>query len=308
MAGSAAEDVVPVAELAARARRRSEEALATGALRPLPTRRDAVPEAGIPFCVRVAESLAGKPRAAPAAGAAESPFLPLEGPLFVGGLTATHAALLNKFPVLPEHLLIVTRRFVPQEAPLDRADFSALLRALAAVDGVGFYNGGARAGASQAHKHLQLVPAPLGEGPERAPMEAALAGLRRAPGGEEGLCVHPDLPFRHVFARLPEGACAEPESGARAAEGAWAVCRRALELDAHPRPYNLLATREGLLGVPRSRGDVEGIPVNALGYAGALLVTREDDLERVGREGPLALLARAGEPAALSPPARAAPR
>ena len=47
----------------------------------------------------------------------------------------------------------------------DGADFDALARGLAAIDGLAFYNGGTVAGASQPHKHLQLVPVPLGVGP-----------------------------------------------------------------------------------------------------------------------------------------------
>lgn len=300
---------VPLEALGERARRRAEGALESGELRPIASERTTRPEAGIPFCVRLAPGLAERERRATAGTPErrESAFLPWERGLFVGGLSSAHAAILNKFPVVPEHLLLVTRRFEPQEGPLGPADFEALFRALAGVDGVGFYNSGAGAGASQAHKHLQLVRGPLGEGPERAPVEAVLGGAEPAGDGAPGVCVHPALPFRHALARVEPPAEEAPEAAARAAETAWAACARLLELDVCPRPYNLLATREGLLAVPRSRAEVEGIPVNALAYAGALLVKREADLERLRREGPLSLLARAGEPRAAGGLRRPAP-
>jgi len=82
----------------------------------------------------------------------------------VGDISATHVGLLNKFCVLEDHLLMVTRDYAEQTELLDESDFHALLCGLAAVDGLAFYNGGTDAGASQPHKHLQLVPLPLAPG------------------------------------------------------------------------------------------------------------------------------------------------
>lgn len=50
--------------------------------------------------------------------------LPVE--LFVGNVTPQHAVVLNKFPVLPEHCVIVTRAFHRQDEPLTREDMRAL--------------------------------------------------------------------------------------------------------------------------------------------------------------------------------------
>ena len=65
---------------------------------------------------------------------------------------------------------------------------------LQAMDGLAFYNAGQVAGASQRHKHLQLVPA-LGPHGLRAPVEGLMAGTEP---GETQLT----LPFRHAFVRL----------------------------------------------------------------------------------------------------------
>lgn len=42
------------------------------------------------------------------------------------GPHAKHALVLNRFPVIPRHCVIVTRRFEPQEAPLTTDDLAAL--------------------------------------------------------------------------------------------------------------------------------------------------------------------------------------
>jgi ATP adenylyltransferase len=46
--------------------------------------------------------------------------------------------------------------------------------------------------------------------------------------------------------------------------------------------------------VPRSAAEVEGIPINALGYAGSFVAFSRDQLERIEAIGPVAVLTRAG--------------
>lgn len=182
-------------------RERGARALARGALVPTPTEREVVEQGGARFVVRVLAHVDRKAdaRAAQREGSApRNPFLPYDEDLFVADLSPTHVGLLNKFPVVEDHLLIVTRAFESQEDALGRADFEALWRALGAGDGLGFYNAGAAAGASQPHKHLQVVPTPLGDGTERVPIEPLLAGARF----EGGVGRSPELDFEHAFARL----------------------------------------------------------------------------------------------------------
>jgi ATP adenylyltransferase len=58
-------------------------------------------------------------------------------------------------------------------------------------------------------------------------------------------------------------------------------------------PYNLLVTRRWMLAVPRGASHVEGVAVNALGFAGSLFV-RDDAQRRVVETlGPMKLLADA---------------
>src|SRR5262249_44603644 len=133
-------------------------------------------------------SLARKEEARRTAVAAD-PLGDYDPDLFVADLAASHYVLLNKYPLLAGHVLLVTRRFERQERLLTVEDFAALVSCLREIGGLGFCNGGADAGASQARKHLQLVPLPLApESPDEVPMERLLVGGSRPA-------------FRHAFAR-----------------------------------------------------------------------------------------------------------
>jgi ATP adenylyltransferase len=235
----------------------TERALASGALEPISTEAEVIEDEGVRFVVRVASSLERKRSARDARA---DPLGEYETDLFVGEVSRTHYVLLNKFNVLPLHLLIVTRRFEPQEGLLSPEDFGALSSCLAELDWLGFYNAGRDAGASQARKHLQLVSMP------EIPIEPYLASGAR-------------LPFAHAFAPLAPGS------------DLHAAYRDLLRWDG---PYNLLVTRRWMLLVPRSREHFQSISVNALGFAGSLFVRNRRELDLVRKTGPMNLLREVG--------------
>jgi ATP adenylyltransferase len=295
----------PPGSLAALAAERVREARQNGALQSIATELSCVEDGGIRFLVRVLASLKQKERGAQAQAngkargqAAANPFLPHDPRLFVADLTPTHFCLLNKFNVVDSHLLLVTRAFEDQERLLTPADLDAMAAALGEIDGLGFFNGGTAAGASQPHKHLQLVPLPLaGEGGDPAlPIEPLLAPvLARAEPGAPAIV--PGLPFRHAVLGLDGRAdAADLDRGYRrllAATG-LAAADAAVRPDARPAmAYNLLLTRRWMLMVPRRREQVDGIGVNALAYAGSLFVRDEAQMATVMRTGPLRLIAAA---------------
>jgi sulfate adenylyltransferase (ADP) / ATP adenylyltransferase len=264
----------------------------TGALQPIATSSAQVEDGGIPFDVRVVDSLQRKsavwvppdpsvPR--------PNPFLPHDPDLFVADVSDTHVCLLNKFKVLEHHMLIVTREFAEQTSVLDEADLAALWACMEGVDGLGFYNGGEEAGASQPHKHLQLAPYPLGDGIDRPPLEAVLDDAEFA--GRLG--VLPAFPFVHTLARL------EPGTGPRDLLDTYLALLTAIDLPPLPDgsqagPYNLCLTREWMLAVPRSREYHGRISINSIGYAGGLLVKDEAELEVVREVGPMEILGSVG--------------
>jgi ATP adenylyltransferase len=265
-------------------RAQTQRALACGALQPIETalshlerRTDASTASGVNATRR-------------------NPFLPYEPDLCVGDLSPTHVALLNKYNVIDDHLLIVTRQFVPQTALLDHHDFEALLVALRGGDALGFYNGGEAAGASQPHKHLQAVPLPLDDAGWPAPLEALFASLSVT---ERGARISA-LPFAHGFARLDLLA----DDAAQTALKTYRALLQATGIDAididglahQGAPYNLLVTRRWMLVVPRAAERVEGISLNALGFAGSLFVRDAQQRDTLARIGPMTALARVARP------------
>ncbi len=256
----------------------ARESLASGALDPLATATVPLEEAGIPLTVRV---LAGMERKIALTRkqrrTGTNPFLPPDPELYVGGFTPTHGVLLNKYPVLEDHLLLVTREYRRQESALDRDDLAAALAGLREFPSLAFYNGGRAAGSSQGHKHLQLVPLPEGGMP--------LAERYLEPGPSRS------LPFQSAARYFDED---DPES-------ALAAYREMLEragcvTSGDPRPYNLLMTRRWIAVVPRSHGLWNGIPTNGLGYAGILFALDDRQLSHIRDIGPLGLLQKAGVP------------
>ena len=279
----------------------TRRALACGALRPIETEQVEVEEAGVRFLVRVVSSLARKARQSrPAPGQpAADPFLPPEPALTVALPSQTHVGVLNKFNVLEHHLLIVTRRFEHQETLLTAPDLHALFLCMAQMPSLGFYNGGTRAGASQPHKHLQLVPLPLAQDAPSLPLGHLLAG-----GPTAGIGTCPGLPFRHAYGRLSRPAGPDPEL-VREAHGLYLRLLGALGIHGVPRegevrhsaPYNLLVAGDWLLAVPRVAECFGSVSVNALGFAGSLFVKDREQLEAVRAAGPMAVLRAVAGPA-----------
>ena len=198
-------------------RSKTDRALASGDLSPLETSETVVEQNGLRFIVRWAEALARKDAAkaaapatapAPAAGADAvilpggprdpnfNPFLNPDPALTVGPIGTQHTIVLNKFPVCLHHLVLARRDFAEQLTPLELCDFEVLAQLLCTLGGLGFYNGGAPAGASQRHKHVQWVPAE----PGNASLAQLAAGL--SADAQPGVVYrHPALPMAHACSR-----------------------------------------------------------------------------------------------------------
>ncbi len=267
----------------------------SGALRPIETETHFIEEAGVRFLVRVASNLARKDaelqkriRQERDEGESFNPFLPYEAEMFVANVSDTHVALLNKFNVIDHHLLIVTRQFVHQEEALDLADFQTLDRCLAEYPSLGFYNGGVEAGASQPHKHLQLVPLPMAPRGPAVPIEPLL----ECAGVSEQITSVPGLPFVHAFIDLGPGRSLRHPDSSRLELDLYHSALEHLGIDGGrpSAPYNLLVTRRWMLLVPRTVEHFGAVSINALGFAGSLFVRDEEQLRAVAEQGPMGVL------------------
>lgn len=263
----------------------TDRAVQRGALISIPTETTIIEDRGIPFIVHIT-TLQERKRQAESRKVDDdlNPFLPPDPELFIGDVSPGHISVLNKFNVLDLHLLIVTRRFEPQEMPLNREDFEALAECMHQMDGLGFYNGGTVAGASQGHKHLQLVPLPMGTALHPTPLDEILPT-----SSQIGIpATVPDLPFTHSWTPL-DGNRLDRRRGAELEQLYRRACT-AVGVHDITQPYNLLLTRHWMLVVPRSREHWHGISINALGFAGSILVRNHHELEQVRETGPLEVL------------------
>ncbi|PSN14210.1 phosphorylase [filamentous cyanobacterium CCP5] len=267
-----------------------------GALQPIATEFDFIEDQGMRFLVRILANLERKQKATKAQKQKDpdfNPFLPYEADLFVTDISRTHLCLLNKYNVVENHILIVTREFEEQDSWLNYADLEALWACMAEIDGLGFYNGGTRAGASQRHKHLQLTPLPMAPDRSALPLEAFLSDL--PPGAVSNTT---GLPFHHAAIALP------PRFETTAADWlthAYKQLMGAIAIDLMQpqpnQPYNLLLTRRWMLAIPRSQESSQGISVNSLGFAGSLLVKNAAQRQELQQLGPMNLLQAVAYPA-----------
>lgn len=261
----------------------AKAASSKGALHSIENSAEIITDDGIDFVVRLAPGLAAKPKP-PMQKDVESqpkpdkpkasPFLPPEQDLLVCQINDAYNLVLNKFNVLQAHALLTTTAFVEQTDLLTLVDFTAVAWALKEADGLVFYNGGKIAGASQPHRHFQLVPKDMGNG--SLPLEQAMQQWHS--GKRKRL-----FPFVYRACWLTD---CHPETLLEA----W----RKLEFQF--QPFNLLITRDWMLVIPRRAESAGTVSVNSLGYAGALLVKTQQELQRLKQQGPMALLAEVSQP------------
>jgi ATP adenylyltransferase len=273
----------------------TRQALRSGALEPIPSMSELVADGEFTFLLRTVGNFGKKPQLGrPAPASAPNPFLPPDPALTVANVGPRHVAVLNKFPIVPDHLLLVTRQFEPQQSLLTPLDFGAAWACLSGGETLVFYNSGRLSGASQPHKHLQAVRLPLGSEGPRIPFEPLFE-----PCGSDGQ-IGPvtRLPFLHGFVRL--NPTWTHEEAVRSSYALYHQLLSALELAPRerdreqPAAYNLLLTREWLLMVPRAREGIGSISINALGFCGALLVRDEIERDQLIRLGPMTALTQTG--------------
>jgi len=277
----------------------TDSALQSGALKPIKTEGSVIQNGGVDFLIRMVESLARKEAEKILKAGKDrvmdekfNPFLPYEKDMFVADISDTHLCLLNKFNVIEHHLLIVTRAFEHQETLLTVRDFQAIWRCMAELEGLAFYNGGKIAGASQDHKHLQLIPLPMASTGYPVPMESLMNHPQEIPGVITG------LPFVHAFKRFSAMPDIPQEMAARTLHQMYRLMLQQVGMNAFTErektlqsgPYNLLFTHKWMLLVPRSKEFFESISINSLGFAGALLARNRDEMILIEKEGGMAVL------------------
>ncbi|PPQ98785.1 hypothetical protein CVT24_003343, partial [Panaeolus cyanescens] len=252
-----------------------------------------------------------------AKGKVIDPFAPPYNPnLYIGELKDEETQeefviLLNKFSVVAHHFLLVTKEFKSQASPLSPTELLQAYLFLSAARKLGkqyfaFYNCGDNSGASQPHKHIQFLP--LDEDCEDGPPIEVLA--------HKVNIEIPDKPFSitqlsyasHTFRFPPQLARAAVEEQERVMAGAFlqlldlaiSTIRHDPTYPVGSPSYNVILTMDHLHVIPRKQEHhvIEGtdhkIAVNALGFAGMLLVKSDEELELVKKESPSKILRGVG--------------
>jgi ATP adenylyltransferase len=275
----------------------TQHAVNTGALHSIPTECELIEDGGIEFIVRILDNLERKDQAKKEQKQKQkssqktfNPFLPYEQDLFVSDLSDTHVCILNKFNVVDHHLLLITREFESQENFLNLADFTAICHVLREIDGLGFYNGGKLAGASQPHKHLQVVPLPMAPNTNKIPVEKLILSTQVP----NKVAISPHFPFLQAIAFFD---LMVPKSTLEIAKIILDYYHQLLEkvgLESSGKKqsgaYNLLITRKWMFLVPREQESFKSISINSLGFAGALLVKNEKRRQILLKHKPMNIL------------------
>ncbi|RDA94784.1 hypothetical protein CP533_4224 [Ophiocordyceps camponoti-saundersi (nom. inval.)] len=261
------------------------KAKADGALTFYPTKA-----AVVSFQIRFSPALANKPKPKPASTPSQAvdPFANPPPSLYVAAVGEEHYLVLNKFAIVAEHLILATTGFEPQSGLLSVRDLDALLACLRAYgqrDLFAFFNCGVHSGASQPHRHVQLLPV---EGMR----QGVLAADEEA--GWEPLIERQSLLDEAPFVSFAEDIDAETSSAANVRDAYLRLYRkacRALGVDADGQvdgearvSYNLAMTAGRLVVCPRrAEGDGE-VSLNGTLLAGTALVKSEDVWEALVRE------------------------
>ena len=167
-------------------------------------------------------------------------------------------------------------------------DWRALVRVDRDSTGLWFFNSGPRAGASQPHRHLQLLPRHPGE--RICPRLSWFTDRLQMPAAttDNGQITDP-LVKSCVIAQRPQSR--NPDVEADLLHDLYRSLAKRLGLGDQSThqppavPYNLLLTEKWMALIKRSQDQVKGFSVNALGFAGYLLATQRSDLTWLQNHG-----------------------
>ncbi len=200
-----------------------------------------------------------------------NPFLPCDRNLIVSSFDNSHLLILNKFPVEKAHMLLITNSFQPQDGWLDVTDFNQIVKIEHDTKGLWFFNSSANAGASQPHRHLQLLPR----------SKEDLACPR-----QHWFCEQLNNPKRNNF--LTNHMSIGKRENIKENSNGNGLYTQYIKLCSniglgHPNinkkpngSYNLILTENWLCVIKRLKESNLGFSINALGFAGYFLATNEN--------------------------------
>ena len=215
-------------------------------------------------------------------GPRQNPFNPWEKILEIEKIGKNHQLILNKYPVQKGHILLITNSWKPQNGWLDINDWIAIQKVNNDTSGLWFFNSSPIAGASQPHRHIQLLRRSNGE--VSCPREKWFIELEL--NNDYGSKLKKNI----VVSKF------------NFLDNSSNIYNLYLDLtkkiglgdpinDYKPKyPYNILITNSWIAVIRRKYDHIHGFSVNGLGFAGYILVTEKSNKKYLKKYGPEKLL------------------
>ena len=218
-------------------------------------------------------------------GPKPNPFSPWDKDLEVTCISNSHILLLNKYPVELGHMLLISRNFKCQNGWIDLDDWESVCSVNLDTTGLWFFNSCKKAGASQPHRHLQLLPREINQPlcPRENWFEQALSTTKNKTKLDKSILTLPIIKsngqltadsFYNTYLNL----CSKLEIGNPVDQIMPSI------------PYNLIFTDNWMSLIRRSKEKYKGFSINALGFAGYFLSTRNSNIPWFETNGPEKLL------------------
>ena len=211
-----------------------------------------------------------------------NPFKPWENILEIDSIGCDHKLILNKYPVQLGHILLITNEWKEQNGWIDIKDWEAIKEVNKDTTGLWFFNSGPLAGASQPHRHIQLLRRDPSE--ITCPRENWILDFSNENYKNKSFC-------KNLIIKKFSKSFNEENIYKIYKDLSFKLGLGEPKIDKRPRyPYNMIFTNKWMVLIKRKTDNLFGISINALGFAGYILVTKKSDIDYLKKFGPEKLL------------------
>ena len=219
-------------------------------------------------------------------GPKQNVFKPWDANLQVDTIGDRHVLILNKYPIVKGHMLLITRKWQPQNGWLTVYDWEAMQIVDNDTTGLWFFNNSPKAGASQPHRHLQLLRREVGQ--INCPREQVFLSTINQNTNHQSKFQTNSLTVKRTLSPNSDPAQDLFDDYCH-------LCRvigvgDPISNEKPLKAYNLLITKGWISIILRSREKIKGFSINARGFAGYLLYTNKSDITWLTKHGPDELL------------------
>ena len=216
-------------------------------------------------------------------GPKSNPFEPWEKILEIDSIGKNHHIILNKYPVQLGHILLITNTWKSQSDWLEKNDWEAIKEVNNDTTGLWFFNSGPLAGASQPHRHFQLLRRDINE--INCPREKWFLNFNNNPD------LHKKFLSNIIIKKFSKSSLSNENIYEAYLELSERLGIGNPKKDKIPKqPYNILLTNKWMVLIKRKTDNLAGISINALGFAGYILVTKRSNISYLKKYGPENLL------------------